>query len=105
MKRSEPDENPMTGDIDVLRLEFNRSHIEGVALSAIEWIAWTVSSLIRAASLAEYDLRWRDHQALVRGSAERACHLRGPVQVNGARPPSPRTISAASDKSRRDAHG
>lgn len=49
MKRSKPDEIPMTGDIDVRRLEFNRSHIEETELSTIEWIAWTVSSLIRDA--------------------------------------------------------
>lgn len=49
MNWSKPDENPMAGDIDVLRLEFNRSRIEGTELSTIEWIAWTVSSLIRDA--------------------------------------------------------
>lgn len=49
MNWSKPDENPMTGDIDVLQLESNRSHIEGTALSTIDWIAWTVSSLIRDA--------------------------------------------------------
>lgn len=49
MNWPKPDENSMTGAIDVLRLKFNRSHIEGTALSTIDWIAWTVSSLIRDA--------------------------------------------------------